>query len=79
MSRLLIIDGSQGDRGSEIVRTALSFAAIDVLALGFSERNIEDEFCDEAGCLLPCKAALLELGRRLWDDYQVSAGRDISV
>ena len=48
-----------------------------MLARGLSVRDIEDAFRDESGRLLLSKAAVSELGDRLWTDYQEFAGRDL--
>src|SRR5262245_60270951 len=42
--------------------------AIEMLARGLSVRDIEDAFKDEAGGLLLSKAAVAQLGERLWED-----------
>jgi putative transposase len=41
-------------------------------------RDIEDAFRDENGRLLLSKAAVSQLGERLWEDYQAFAQRDLS-
>ena len=41
-------------------------------------RDIEDAFRDESGRLLLSKAAVSQLGERLWEDYQAFARRDLS-
>jgi putative transposase len=56
---------------------ALEDLAIEMLARGLSVRDIEDAFRDESGRLLLSKAAVSELGDRLWTDYQEFAGRDL--
>ena len=52
--------------------------AIEMLARGLSVRDIEDAFKDENGRLLLSKAAVSQLGERLWEDYQAFAQRDLS-
>jgi transposase-like protein len=52
--------------------------AIEMLARGLSVRDIEDAFRDENGRLLLSKAAVSQLGERLWEDYQAFAQRDLS-
>src|SRR5262245_35310005 len=51
--------------------------AIEMLARGLSVRDIEDAFRDENGRLLLSKAAVSQLGERLWEDYQTFAERDL--
>lgn len=51
--------------------------AIEMLARGLSVRDIEDAFRDEHGRLLLSKAAVSQLGERLWEDYQAFAQRDL--
>jgi putative transposase len=57
---------------------ALEDLAIEMLARGLSVRDIEDAFRDESGRLLLSKAAVSQLGERLWEDYQAFARRDLS-
>src|SRR6201981_5682 len=52
--------------------------AIEMLARGLSVRDIEDAFRDENGRLLLSKAAVSQLGERLWEEYQAFAQRDLS-
>jgi transposase-like protein len=52
--------------------------AIEMLARGLSVRDIEDAFREENGRLLLSKAAVSQLGERLWEDYQAFAQRDLS-
>ena len=51
--------------------------AIEMLARGLSVRDIEDAFRDENGRLLLSKAAVSQLGKTLWEDYQTFAQRDL--
>ena len=52
--------------------------AIEMLARGLSVRDIEDAFKDDNGRLLLSKAAVSQLGERLWEDYQAFATRDVT-
>jgi putative transposase len=52
--------------------------AIEILARGLSVRDIEDAFKGEDGRLLLSKTAVLQLGERLWEDYQDFAQWDLS-
>jgi putative transposase len=52
--------------------------AIEMLARGLSLRDIEDAFREENGRLLLSKAAVSQLGERLWEDYRAFAQRDLS-
>lgn len=56
---------------------ALEDLAVELLARGLSVRDIEDAFKDESGRLLLSRAAVSELGERLWADYQEFATRDL--
>lgn len=56
---------------------ALEGLAVEMLARGLSVRDIEDAFRDESGRLLLSKTAVSELGKQLWEDYQVFKGRDL--
>lgn len=56
---------------------ALEDLAVEMLARGLSVRDIEDAFRHESGRLLLSKAAISELGERLWADYQEFVGRDL--
>jgi putative transposase len=47
-------------------------------AQGLSVRDIEAAFTDESGRCVLSKSAASELSERLWADYQVFAGRDLS-
>jgi transposase-like protein len=47
-----------------------------MLGRGLSVRDIEDAFRDENGRLLLSKAAVSQLGERLWEDYKAFAERD---
>ena len=47
-----------------------------MLARALSVRDIEDTFKDENGRLLISKAAVSQLGERLWEDYQAFAQRE---
>jgi putative transposase len=49
-----------------------------MLARALSVRDIEDTFKDENGRLLISKAAVSQLGERLWEDYQAFAQRELS-
>jgi len=55
---------------------ALEDLAVELLARGLSVRDIEDAFKDESGRLLLSRAAVSELGERLWADYQEFATSD---
>ena len=52
--------------------------AIEMQARALSVRDIEDTFKDENGRLLISKAAVSQLGERLWEDYQAFAQRELS-
>jgi transposase-like protein len=52
--------------------------AVEMYARGLSVRDIEAAFTDESGRCVLTKTAASELTERLWADYQVFAGRDLS-
>jgi putative transposase len=56
---------------------ALEDPAAKLLAPGVSMRDIEDAFRGEIGRLLLSKTAALEIGERLWADYQEFVTRDL--
>src|SRR5207249_786192 len=52
--------------------------AIEMYARGLSVRDIEAAFTDTNGTSLLSKSAVSQITERLWADYQVFAGRDLS-
>jgi putative transposase len=57
---------------------ALESLAVEMLARGLSVRDIEDAFKDETGRLLLSRAAVCEIGKQLWEDYQAFKSRDLA-
>ena len=57
---------------------ALESLAVEMLARGLSVRDIEDAFKDETGRLLLSRTAVSEIGKQLWEDYQVFKSRDLA-
>ena len=57
---------------------ALESLAVEMLARGLSVRDIEEAFQDETGRLLLSRTAVSEIGKQLWEDYQVFKSRDLA-
>jgi transposase-like protein len=57
---------------------ALEDLAVELFARGLSTRDIEDAFTDDAGRRLVSRAAISEITKRLWEEYEAFTRRDLS-
>ncbi len=57
---------------------ALEDRAVELFARGLSTRDIADVVTDAEGRPLLSRAAVSQLGERLWAEYQAFAGRDLT-
>jgi transposase-like protein len=52
--------------------------AVEMFARGFSTRDVEDAFRDEAGQVMLSRTAVSEVTEKLWEEYEAFATRDLS-